>query len=151
MTHNNNGVEFERRVADTLKKLNYKVTNQPPPPGASAWSLWKERIISLVMEPPSWPAGPDMAVVEDNKIVLVETKAYPIPLGPIIQAGHYSDYFKAPILICVPDEAFPQIHEDIREWAEDNGIAVSPLANIGDRIKTLLEGEQSPHAARRSQ
>ena len=148
MTHNNNGVEFERRVADTLKKLNYKVTNQPPTPGASAWSLWKERIVSLVMEPPSWPAGLDMAVVDGDKTVLVETEVNPFGLGPIIQAGHYSDYFKAPILICVPDEAFPQIHEDIREWAEDNGIAISPLANIGDRIKILLEGEQSSHAAR---
>ena len=138
MERTTTGVEFERHVADTLKGLNYSVITEPPTPGGCTW---QERISSWLTEPSSRPDGPDMVVANGEKIVLVEAKAYPILLGPVIQAGHYSDYFKAPILICVPDEAFPQIPDSIREWAEDNGIAVSSLRDIGDRLKVLLEGE----------
>ena len=140
MTQMATAIEFERCVFDTLKGLNYRVVTEPPVPGCGGW---QGRISSWLSERPRWPDGPDMAVAEGDRIILVEAKAYPILLGPVIQAGHYAEYYDAPMIICVPDEVFPQIPESVREWAEDSGIAISPIGEIGDRLKALLKCEET--------
>lgn len=135
MTQVTDGVQFENRVLDALNQLDYRVMTNPPSSGGG----WKDRISSWLREPSKWPGGPDMVVKDGENVVLVEVKAYPILLGPVIQAGHYANYYKAPILICVPDEAFSQIPESVREWAEDNKIAISPIAEVVDRVRVLME------------
>ena len=107
-------IEFEQHVFDTLKKLKYEVSTNPP--GDSWWG----RVTSWLMGSARWTIGPDMIVRDGEKTVMVEVKAYPILLGPLIQASHYASHYNTPILICVPHEVFPEILSSVRESAEEN-------------------------------
>ena len=139
------GIEFESQVEEAIRGLNYKVTTDPiRPPGTSAWQEWQDKFLSLLGTRPSMPGMPSMAVMQDGKVVLVEPKSYPILLGPIIQAHHYSEYYQAPVIICVPDDAFPQIPDSVREWAEGNDIELTPIGLIGVTLQRLLETKETP-------
>ena len=131
-------IEFEHRVAETIKQLNYRVTTDPLQ--SSGHSTWQDRIASWLTKPPPELHGPDMLVANGEKVVLVEAKAYPVLLGSIIQMRHYADYFEAPAIICVPDDAYLKIPLSVREWAEASGITLSPIAEIGDRLRTAVAG-----------
>ncbi len=130
------GMEFERQVADAIKQLDYKVTLEPW--GRPDQTTWLDRISSWWSKPSGSPFFPDMMVANGNKLAVVEAKGYPILLGPVIQARHYADYFEAPVIICVPDDAFPKIPESVCEWADLNDIVLTPIAEIGDKLQTLL-------------
>lgn len=130
------GVEFEHRVVDAIKKLDYKVITDPLQ--RPEQSTWQDRISSWLTKPSDATPRPDMLVARGKKIALVEAKAYPVLLGAVIQARHYADYFEAPIVICVPDDAFQKIPSSVREWAEINDIVLSPIGEIGDKLKMLL-------------
>ena len=130
------GIEFERRVAEAIKRLNYNVTTEPM--RRPKQSTWQDRISSWLMKPSHSLPSPDMFVVVGEKIALVEAKAYPVLLGSVIQTKHYADYFGAPAIICVPDDAFQKIPDSVREWAEANDIVLSPIGEIGNKLKMLL-------------
>ena len=129
-------VEFQRLVLEAIERLNYKVTTEPLRKAGDM--TWRARIASWLMEPSYSPPGPDMLVAHGDRMVLVEAKAYPVLLGAVIQAGHYSDYFRCPAVICVPDDAFPKVPDSVREWAEANEIVLTPIGEIGDSIRRLL-------------
>lgn len=129
------GIEFECRVAEAIKELNYKVTTEPM--RRSQPSKWQERISSWLTKPSHSLPGPDMVVALGEKIVVVEAKSYPVLLGSVIQTKHYADYFGASAIICVPDDAFQKIPESVREWAEANDIVLSPIGEIGNKLKML--------------
>lgn len=131
-------IEFERRVAETIEQLDYKVTTEPMQ--RSGHRTWQDRISSWFMAPSHSLPGPDMSVADGEKVALVEAKAYPILLGPVIQARRYADYFEAPVIICVPDDAFQQIPYSVRDWAEANAVIVSPIGEIGASLKKALRG-----------
>lgn len=130
-------IEFERRVAEAIQPLGYRVTMEPLP--RREHTTWQYRISSWLMKPSNPLPVPDMMVANGNKEALVEVKTYPILLGSVIQAKHYSDYFGAPAIICVPDDAFPQIPESVQEWAKANEIMVSPIGEIGDNLRMILQ------------
>ncbi len=133
-------VEFGSQVAEAIRGLNYKVSTEPiHPPGTSAWQRFQDRFFDFLGSGTDMPGRPSIAVAQDGKIVLVEPKPYPILLGPIIQAHHYSEYYQAPVIICVPDDAFPQIPESVREWADGNDIELAPIGRIGPALQRLLE------------
>ena len=130
-------MEFEQRVLDTLKQLHYDVRTEFPGPG----DTWTDRITTWLGNTPRRLAGPDVMVRDGDKTVMVEVKAYPILMGPLIQARHYADYYDAPILICVPDEVFPEILSSVRESAEANDIGLLPLGEIDEGLRVLLEAD----------
>ena len=137
------GFEFERRVADVIGQLDFKVTTGPLQ--RPVHPTWQDRISSWLMKPSRFPTGPDMLVTRGTKTALVEVKAYPILLGSVIQARHYSDYFDAPAIICVPDDAFQKIPVSVREWAEANSIVLSSIGELGDNLNILFqESDTSP-------
>ena len=78
-----------------------------------------------------------MFVALGEKVVLVEAKSYPVLLGSVIQTKHYADYFGAPAILCVPDDAFQKIPASVREWADANDIVLSPIGEIGNKLKML--------------
>ena len=122
----NTAIEFERQVADAITRLDYKVIMQPSSkPGHTTWldriSSWLPKSIGSLYA--GYVGGPC------KKYAVVEAKPYPILLGPIIQARHYADYFEAPAVVCVPDDAFPEIPESVGEWAELNDIPCALLEN----------------------
>ena len=130
-------MEFERQVADAIKQLDYKVTIEP-------WErpdhrTWLDRVYSWLPKPKGSPYTPDILVTHGNKYAVVEAKGYPILVAPVIQARHYADYFEAPAIICVPDDAFPEIPESVGELAELNDIVLCPFGEIGDRLKTIFQ------------
>lgn len=130
------GIEFERRVAEAIKRLNYNVTTEPM--RRPKQSTWQDRISSWLKKPSHSLPGPDMFVALGEKVALVEVKAHPVLLGSVIQTKHYADYFGAPAIICVPDDAFQKIPDSVREWAEANDIVLSPIGEIGNKLKMLL-------------
>ena len=131
------GIEFERRVAETIKKLDFKVTTAPLQEQED--NSWKGRISSWLMEPSYSLPQPDMMVKFGEKSALVEAKAYPVLLGPVIQAKHFADYFEVPAIICVPDDAYQKIPNSVQEWAEVNGIVLSSIGEIGEKLKMVLQ------------
>ena len=129
-------LDFERRVAEVIKQLDYNVTIEPPPkPEQGSLSGW---IPSWLMEPPSPSVRPDMLVALGEKVALVEAKSYPVLLGPVIQAKHFADYFKIPAIVCVPDDAFLEIPYSVQEWAEANDVVLSSIGEIGDKLRMVL-------------
>lgn len=130
------GIEFERRVLKTIRQLDYKVITEPLQ--RPEHSTLQDRISAWLMKPLHSTPRPDMLVARGEKVVLVEAKPYPILLGSVIQAKHYADYFDAPVIICVPDDAFQKIPDSVGEWAAENDIVLSPIKEIGDKLKTLL-------------
>ena len=133
----NTAIEFERQVADAITRLDYKVIVQPS--SKPGHTTWLDRISSWLPKSYRFPYTPDMLVAHGKNYAVVEAKPYPILLGPIIQAKHYADYFEAPAVVCVPDEAFPEIPESVGEWAELNNIALCPIGEIGDTLETIFE------------
>ena len=135
MTHATE-VDFGRRVAEAIKQLDYDVTTSPSRgPGQGSLPGW---IYSWLMEPPSLPVLPDMLVTLGEKAALVEVKAYPVLLGPIIQAKHFADYFEVPAIVCVPDDAFQEIPHSVLEWAEAHDVVLSSIGEIGDKLRVVL-------------
>ena len=130
-------MEFERHVADVIKQLDYKVTIEPWERPDQRTLL--DRVYSWLIKPSGSPYTPDILVSHGKKYAVVEAKPYPVLLGPIIQARHYADYFEAPAIVCVPDDAFPEIPESVGELAELNDIVLCPIAQIGDRLKTIFQ------------
>ena len=128
--------KFAHRVADAIKQLDYKVTVEPWP--QPQHPTWIDRISSWLPKPSRSPLVPDMLVAYGKKKALVEAKPYPVLLAPIVQARHYSDYFGAPAIICVPDDAFPKIPESVCEWADLNNVVLAPFGKIGDELGMLL-------------
>ena len=131
------GIEFERRVVEAIKQLDYKVITEPQQ--RPEHSTWQDRFSSWLIEPSHPSPRPDMLVVHGEKVALVEVKAYPILLGSVIQARHYADYFEVPAIICVPDDAYQKIPDSVRKWAEANDIVLSPIGEISDKLKRLLQ------------
>ena len=136
MTHNDH-VEFERLVAGAIKKFDYKVIMQPS--SRPGHTTWLDRIDAWLPKSHRSPYTPDILVSHGKKYAVVEAKPYPVLLGPIIQARHYADYFEAPAIVCVPDDAFPEIPESVGELAELNDIVLCPIGEIGDRLKTIFQ------------
>ena len=131
------GIEFEHRVVEAIKQLDYKVITEPQQ--KPEHSTWQDRISSWLMKPSNSLPSPDMMVARGEKVALVEAKAYPVLLGSVIQTRHYADYFGAPAIICVPDDAFQKIPDSVREWAEANEIILLPIGELGDNLKMLLQ------------
>lgn len=131
-------IEFGRRVAETIGQLGFEVTLAPLQEKEN--SPWQGRITSWLTEQPSYSIPrPDMQVASGEKAVLVEAKPYPILLGPIIQTKHFADYYEMPAIICVPDDAYQKISVSVHEWAELNDIVLSPIGEIGDKLKMMLQ------------
>ena len=141
------GAEFERRVLETIEQLNYDVSIEPLE--RAQHGTLQNRISSWLMKPRHSMPRPDIMVEHGDKVVLVEVKAYPVLLGPVIQARHYADYFEAPAIICVPDEAFQQIPDSVREWAGANGVVLSPFGEIGDNLRMLLQEAETTQPVHR--
>ena len=130
------GIEFERQVAETIKKLDFRVTAEPQQ--ETEGMTWQKRVSSWLTEPTHATPVPDLLVARGDRKILIEAKAYPVLLGPVIQAKHFADYYNCPVIICVPDEAFPRIPTSVRAWADANDIVLSPLGEICDKITALL-------------
>lgn len=131
-------IEFGRRVAEAIGQLGFEVTLEPS--RETEGSSWQKRIVSWLTEQPSYSIPrPDMRVASGEKAVLVEAKPYPILLGPIIQTKHFADYYDMPAIICVPDDAYQKISASVHEWAELNDIVLSPIGEIGDKLKMMLQ------------
>ena len=130
------GIEFESRVAEAIRQLNYDVATEPME--MPLQNKWQDRISSWLMKPSHSLPRPDMLVMLGEKVAVVEAKAHPVLLGSVIQTKHYADYFGASAILCVPDDAFQKIPDSVREWAEANEIVLSPIGEIGDKLKMLL-------------
>ena len=78
-------IEFERRVAETIKQLNYRVKTDPLQ--SSEHSTWQDRISSWLTKPPPDLQGPDMLVANGEKVVLVEAIAYQSSSGLLFRLG----------------------------------------------------------------
>ena len=137
-TKQDTGIEFERHVTEVIGQLDVEITLEPLRELED--SSWSGRIASWFTEPSSYSMPrPDMLVSYGGKGVLVEAKSYPVLLGPVIQMKHFADYYDMPAIICVPDDAYQEIPTSVQEWAELNEIVLSPIGEIGDNLKMMLQ------------
>ena len=104
---------FERQVEKAIRQLPYQISRAPE--------------------------GPDFVVSNGRNRVVVEVKSYPVLLRPVVEAGRYAHRFNAPAVICVPDRA--EVLDSVRRWAEDNNIFVSPIGQVADTLRKLLEAD----------
>ena len=134
------GLEFEHSVAEAIKQMDYSVVTDPTGTlDSNKWTEWQERLLPFLTQRPNMVGMPSLFVRHGEKVAVVEPKRYAMHLGPIIQARHYADYFDAPVVICVPDDAFGQVPDTVKEWADNNSIVLSPLGSIGDALRELFE------------
>ena len=127
------GMRFASRVADTIRGLGYNLTQEPS--RIPNRRFWRDDPASLVR---GLRYRPDILVERGGEFAIVEVKTHPVLLGGVIQARQYSDYFGANVIVCVPDDIFPKIPGSARALADDRGIRLCPLAEIGDALRDLL-------------
>ena len=125
---------FIPQVADVIRQSGYKLTREPS--RIPNRRLWQYDPASLVR---GLRYRPDILVERGKKFVIVEVKTRPVLLGGIIQARQYADYFGAAVIVCVPNDVFPEIPTSVKNFAEEQGIRLCPLAGVGNALKDLLD------------
>ena len=126
-------MNFIPQVADAVAGLGYKVTREPSriPKRRS----WQDDPLSLVRGP---RYRPDIAVEHNGEFVIIEVKTRPVLLAGVIQARQYADYFDAAVVICLPDDVFPEIPKSVRKFADEQSVRLSPLVKVGEALADLL-------------
>ena len=125
--------EFTSRVVQAIRARGYKLSREPSRiPNRRSW---RDNPASLVR---GLRYRPDILVERGGKFAIVEIKTRPVLLGGVIQARQYANYFGAAVIICVPDDVFPQIPRSVRAFAKDRRIRLCPLAEIGHVLRDLL-------------
>ena len=132
MTHGRE-MEFILRVAEAIRALGYNLTQDPS--RLPNRSFWRDDPASLVR---GLKYRPDILVERSNKFVIVEVKTHPVLLGGVMQARQYADYFGVAVIVCVPDDMFPEIPRSVQGLANDRHIRLCPLARIGDALRDVL-------------
>ena len=126
-------VEFTPLVVEGLRKLGYKATQEPT--RIPNRSVWQDNLSTLVGGP---RYRPDILVESGDKFALVEVKTKPVLTGSVIQAQRYADHFGAKVVLCVPDDVFPQTPGSVRDFAQDNGIRLCPQSEVGEVLSEIL-------------
>ena len=127
-------ISFIPQVEEIISGLGYKLTREPS--RIPNRRLWQDDPASLVR---GLKYRPDILVERGKKFAIVEVKTRPVLLGGIIQARQYADYFGAAVVLCVPDDIFPEIPGSVKKFAEEQGIRLCPLAEVGNALKDLLD------------
>ena len=103
-------ISFIPQVEDVIRELGYKLTREPSK--VPNRKLWQNDPASLVR---GLRYRPDILVERGKKFAIVEVKTRPVLLGGVIQARQYADYFDATVIICVPDNVFPEIPRSVKK------------------------------------
>ena len=127
-------ISFIPQVEDIIRESGYKLTREPS--RVPSRRLWQDDPASLVR---GLRFRPDILVEHGKKIAIVEVKTRPVLLGGVIQARQYADYFGAAVILCVPDDVFPEIPKSVKTFAEEQAIRLCPLADVGNTLKDLLD------------
>ena len=127
-------ISFIPQVEDIIRESGYKLTREPS--RVPHRRLWQDDPASLVR---GLRFRPDILVERGKKIAIVEVKTRPVLLGGVIQARQYADYFGAAVILCVPDDVFPEIPRSVKTFAEEQGVHLCPLAEVGNALKDLLD------------
>ena len=127
-------ISFIPQVEDIIRESGYKLTREPS--RVPNRRLWQDDPASLVR---GLKYRPDILVERGKKFAIVEVKTRPVLLGGIIQARQYADYFGAAVILCVPDDVFPEIPASVKTFAEEQGVRLCPLDKIGNALKNLLD------------
>ena len=123
-------VNFIPQVADAIGKLGYSVIREPT--RIPNRSLWHDVPASLFR---GLRYRPDILVEDGEKFLIVEVETRPVLLGGVIQASEYSEYFDAPVILCVPDDVFNETPVSVRNYAHDRAIGICGISKIGDVIE----------------
>ena len=127
-------VEFTPLVVEGLRELGYKATQEPTRiPNRSAW---QDNLSNLIGGP---RYRPDILVENGDKFALVEVKTKPALTGSVIQAQRYAQHFDTKVVLCVPDDVFPQTPESVRDFAQDNDIRLCSQSEIGAVLSEILD------------
>lgn len=125
---------FIPQVEDVIRKSGYQFIREPSK--VPNRRLWQDDPASLVR---GLKYRPDFLVERGKKFAIVEVKARPVLLGGVIQARQYADYFGADVILCVPDDVFPEIPGSVKKFAEEQGIHLCPPDKVGNALKDLLD------------
>ena len=126
-------INFIPQVEDVIRQSGYKLTREPS--RIPNRRLWQDDPASLVR---GLKYRPDILVEHGKKFAIVEIKTRPVLLGGVIQARQYADYFDAAVILCVPNDVFPEIPASVKNFAGEQGIRLRPLAELGNALKDLL-------------
>ncbi len=129
-------VQFIPQVADAIQEFGYEVTREPSQ--IPRRSLWQDAPASLFR---GLRYRPDLLVECGDRFLIVEVKTRPILLGGVMQAREYSKYFDAPVILCVPDDAFNETPPSVMSFASDSAVSICGISEIGDSIEKRLELE----------
>ncbi len=126
-------IDLIQQIAADIGDLGFNVTVDPSSvPNRRMWRY----------DPPSLWRGikyrPDLIVDDGENFAIVEIKARPFLFAGVVQARNYAGYFGAPVILCVPDEIFPDIPSSVMKFAGEENIQVCPVSNLPSALSTQL-------------
>ena len=81
---------------------------------------------------------PDILVRHDDQAVMIEVKTRPVMLRDVYSIDLARKGKKMGAVICVSDDYFPRIRESSKSYANDVGVRLCRLSEVGDVLKSML-------------
>lgn len=81
---------------------------------------------------------PAFFVKRDGKSFMLDVKPFTILLHPVVQAFHFSTYYRMPIIVCMPDEKYVQVPGSVRQFAIDNNVLLTDLSGLPELTEGML-------------
>ena len=116
------------QVLQIAEDLGYEARKEPAPPQFRIFGWFRER-----------PFRPDIVVKRDDRSAIVVVRSHPILLYDISLTDRLRRKEGTEALVCVSDSAFDRVRGSSFEYADELGIHLCPLSEVGDALRELLE------------
>ena len=124
-----NRTEFVNHVNENILAAGYEVR-----PGAELLTptVW-DKLFPWFSR--NKPLLPDLVVEKCDRKIAIEVYPRTILMSPIFKACTIREYFKIPIIICIPDNNISDIPSSVLDTANANNIAICSVYNIKNEIE----------------
>lgn len=121
-------INITDQVLQIAEDLGYEAVKEPTTPPFRIFGWFRER-----------PFRPDIVVKRDDKSAIVIVRSHPMMMYDVFQAYQARLQGNAQALICVSDSAFERVRGSAIEYADELGVHLCRLSEVGDALEELLD------------
>lgn len=121
-------IHIRDQVRHIAEDLGYETWKEPAAPRSRFFGWFRER-----------PFRPDIVVKRDDRSAIVIVRSHPMMMYDVFQAHQARIQWNAQALICVSDSAFERVRGSAIEYADELGVHLCRLSEVGDALSGLLE------------